>query len=241
MAAIAVSCATTSQRNVVMPPAVPGATYVGSDACDQCHDKIVKDFPTSSHFRLTAAGSNAMNVGCEICHGPASAHVESGGAARTLVHPDKNPEACFQCHTHLRGEFSLPNRHPLQDGHVGCSSCHEPHRGDAHRGGGTALLSESETCLKCHPNQRGPHIFEHEAMREGCVACHQPHGSVNPQLLTERNANLCLKCHMQPQLAEGTFDVGGRDHSLFLTQGTCNSAGCHEAVHGSQVSPSLRF
>jgi hypothetical protein len=26
-----------------------------------------------------------------------------------------------------------------------------------------------------------------------------------------------------------------------VTQGSCWSAGCHEAVHGSRVNPSLRF
>ena len=241
IAALAVSCATTSSRSVVMPPAVSGATYVGSDACEQCHDQIAKDFPTSSHFRLTAAGSNAMNVGCEICHGPASAHVESGGAARTLVHPDRNPEACFQCHTHIRGQFALPNRHPVSDGHFGCGTCHEPHKGDAHRAGGTGLLAENELCLKCHQNQRGPHIFEHEAMREGCTTCHQPHGSVNRKLLTERNAILCLKCHFQQQSTGGRVAIGAIDHTSFLSRGTCWSAGCHEAVHGSQISSSLRF
>lgn len=241
VATIAVSCATSSQRHVVMPPAVTGATYVGSDACSQCHDQITKDFATAAHVRLTASGPNALNVGCEICHGPASVHVESGGASRTLVHPDRNAESCFQCHTHLRGQFALPNRHPVNDGHVGCSSCHEPHRGDAHKSGGAALLAQNEHCIKCHPNQRGPHIFEHEALREGCTTCHQPHGSVNRKLLTERNAILCLKCHFQQQSTAGRIAIGAIDHTPFLSRGTCWSAGCHEAVHGSQVSSSLRF
>ena len=66
-------------------------------------------------------------------------------------------------------------------------------------GGGTALLSQNENCLKCHPAQRGPYVFEHEAMQEGCTTCHTAHGSVNAKMLTVRDSNLCLKCHFQQQ------------------------------------------
>ena len=67
------------------------------------------------------------------------------------------------------------------------------------------------------------------------------HGSVNAKLLRERNANLCLKCHFQRQTIAGRIYIGDRDHTGFLGRGTCWSAGCHEAVHGSQVSTFLRF
>jgi hypothetical protein len=54
-----------------------------------------------------------------------------------------------------------------------------------------------------------------------------------------------LKCHFQsqglPGQPAGTIYIGSRDHTAFLSQGTCWSAGCHEAVHGSHVSSSLRF
>ncbi len=241
LAAVAVSCATSNNRGIVMPPSIPGATYVGSDACNQCHDQIDKHFAGSAHAALTTAGPNAVNVGCESCHGPASTHVESGGAVRTIINPDRNPDTCFHCHTHLRAQFALPNRHPVGDGRLGCSACHDPHRGDAVHGRASSLVSENDNCIRCHQAQRGPHIFEHEAMREGCTTCHNPHGSVNQKLLTERNAILCLKCHFQQQTGPGRIAIGAIDHTTFLSRGTCWSAGCHEAVHGSQVSNSLRF
>ena len=122
-----------------------------------------------------------------------------------------------------------------------CSECHPPHKGRAHLGGSTALLNQDESCLRCHPAQRGPHVFEHEAMREGCATCHNPHGSVNAKMLTLRDANLCLKCHFQQQTAGGSIVIGGFNHTLAVQQGTCWTAGCHEAVHGSRVSSSLRF
>ena len=39
----------------------------------------------------------------------------------------------------------------------------------------------------------------------------------------------------------GRLLIGGRDHAPFVQRGTCWSAGCHEAVHGSHVNSSLRF
>jgi predicted CXXCH cytochrome family protein len=77
-------------------------------------------------------------------------------------------------------------------------------------------------------------------LREGCTTCHTAHGSVNAKMLTERNSNLCLKCHFQ-QVKGGSILIGGSDHTLRLQQGTCWTAGCHEAIHGSRVNSSLRF
>lgn len=249
MLALLSACA---DRNLIVmaPPSIPGAEYAGSEACVDCHEDITRDFHTAAHSLLAAHGENAMGTGCEGCHGAGSKHIESGGEPAEIVNPGRSPEACYQCHTDKRGDFSLPYAHPVSTGlldqkssHISCSDCHELHAGEAVAGGGTSLEKQNDLCVSCHPAQRGPFVFEHEAMREGCVACHDPHGSVNQKMLSERDASLCLKCHMQEQLpgAATAFLIGGRDHASFLTRGTCFSAGCHEAVHGSNVSSSLRF
>lgn len=246
-AALLHSC-TSSSRTIVAPPQIAGAEFVGSKACAECHAEYVREFPNSTHALLKATGKNAAEIGCESCHGPGSLHNDSAGERGTIVNPKRDPAICFECHIGAKADFALPHAHPATKGplglatvKIGCADCHNPHGGAAVERGADALLAVNDGCVSCHPAQRGPFVFEHEAMREGCVSCHQPHGSINPNLLTERNANLCLKCHMQPQLAENTLGIGGRDHSFFMSQGTCSSAGCHEAVHGSQVSPSLRF
>ncbi len=253
-----ISCRTVN-RNVVQLPNVPGAKYIGSKECEQCHEEIYKTFQTADHGRLIADGPNAINAGCESCHGPASLHSDSGGevkppysftagrphatsyGARLATDPQRAVEtACFQCHMDVRGQFDLPSHHPVPEGNMSCTQCHPPHKGSAHVGGSTQLLAREENCLQCHPNQRGPYVFEHEALREGCTTCHTPHGSINAKMLTVRDSNLCLKCHFQ-QIQGGTIRIGGSDHTLRIQQGTCWTAGCHEAVHGSRVNSSLRF
>ena len=259
--AATISCRTVN-RSVVVLPRVPGAEYIGSEQCEQCHEDIYKEFATADHARLIARGTNALSAGCESCHGPCSLHSDSGGDVKppytftsgrsrtgsyfgreTLEGARQVETVCYQCHADVRGQFELSDHHPVTEGRMSCTDCHDPHKGSivATR---TSLFTQNDDCLRCHPAQRGPFVFEHDALREGCTTCHQPHGSVNEKLLTERNANLCLKCHFQQmQMQNGTVHIliGDSDHTTRLQQGTCWTAGCHEAVHGSRVNPSLRF
>jgi predicted CXXCH cytochrome family protein len=255
---VAISCRSVN-RSVVLLPDVPGAKYIGSKECEQCHEKIYRDFATADHARLIAEGPNALNAGCESCHGPGSLHSESGGeikpafafapgrphagsfGARLAVEPQRSKETvCFQCHSDVRAQFSLPSHHPVPEGRMSCSDCHSPHKGSINRAGGIQMLAENESCFRCHAKQRGPYVFEHEASHEGCTVCHTAHGSVNAKMLTVRDSNLCMKCHFQ-QLKGSQILIGGSDHTLRVQQGTCWTAGCHEAIHGSRVSSSLRF
>ncbi len=133
----------------------------------------------------------STDMGCESCHGPGSLHVKAGGGAGTIINPRKDrrklvsnvTSKCARssnCLTIIR----------CSEGKMSCADCHNPHKGIAIKGGGTSLqqtikgggfafLSRNETCFQCHTQQRGPFVFEHEAVREGCVICHSPHGSVN--------------------------------------------------------------
>lgn len=246
IAAFVISCETVN-RTVLMAPSIPGAKYVGSEACATCHEEIAKDFKTATHARLQAKGKNAeaVGAGCESCHGPGSLHVDAGGGknntAAKIVNPGKSPQACFQCHLDKRGDFSLPHTHPVLQGRMSCTDCHDPHKGRAVPTGGTALKSPNETCFKCHTAQKGPFVFQHEALREGCTICHAVHGSVNQRMLTERNANLCYKCHFQKQQAPNEIRNANNNHPGDLRRGACWSGGCHEAVHGSQVNLHLRY
>ena len=76
-----ISCRTVN-RSIVMLPNVPGAKYIGSKECEQCHEEIYKNFATADHARLIAEGPNALEAGCESCHGPGSLHSDSGGEVK---------------------------------------------------------------------------------------------------------------------------------------------------------------
>jgi predicted CXXCH cytochrome family protein len=235
------SCSTTPAE-VAVPLEIPGAHYVGNKACLDCHKEIVREFPASPHARIHfEKAAMAGETGCESCHGPGSKHIESGGSAAFIINPGTDPTSCFQCHVDVQAEFNLPQHHPVIEGHMNCVQCHDPHGGDIFKPkGGLAMARQNESCTQCHRDQTRPFVFEHEALREGCTTCHNPHGSINQKMLLESDANLCLRCHAQVQIPGG-FLIGNTDHSQFLQVGTCWTAGCHTAIHGSNVDPRLRY
>ena len=235
-----VSCVTVN-RTILAPPFIAGAAFVGNKECIECHAEQVEHFGSATHANVTFADGKVGSTGCETCHGAGSLHVKAGGTKHTIVNPQKSPEACFQCHLEKRGEFSLANSHGVLTGHMSCGDCHDPHSGPALRGTGASLESETETCTKCHTAQKGPFTFKHSAMKEGCTACHNPHGSVNQKMLIARDSNLCLSCHLETADRPGIILAGGEDHRTRMQGGTCWIAGCHEAVHGSHTSPALRY
>jgi len=223
-------------------PTLAGATFVGSKECATCHEEKSKGFEHASHARLSVVAPDGKDVSsCEACHGPASLHVKLGDG-KNIINPKNDPETCFKCHLEKRGEFSLPNAHQVLNGKMSCGDCHDVHEGNAIKGSGAATLeAENETCLKCHTAQKGPYVFPHQAMREGCVACHNPHGSVNKKMLAQRDANLCTKCHLETPTTAGTIVVGGANHNSRMGNADCWTAGCHEAVHGSNAHRALRY
>ena len=241
--AVVVSCSTTN--TVFAPPEIPGATYVGNKTCFDCHTNYVRMFPASAHARLHIEGAKlAGQSGCESCHGPGSKHVQvGGGRGKFIINPGKDPATCFQCHLDIQAEFELPYHHPLVEKHMTCVQCHDPHGRDIMKpAGGLAMARLNESCAQCHREQTRPFVFEHEAMRESCVVCHTPHGSVNAKLLLAPDSNLCLRCHAQNQgEVSGQLYIGKVDHTIAVQVGTCWSAGCHTAIHGSNIHPRMLY
>jgi predicted CXXCH cytochrome family protein len=241
-----VNSCSTMPGDVMAPPTIEGATFVGDRVCADCHANITRAFPASPHARLhLEQAAMTGEQGCEACHGPGSKHV-ADGAHRFIVNPGRDPEACFQCHLEAHAQFSLPQHHPVLEGKMNCVQCHDPHGTDIMKpAGGLALSRGNETCAQCHREETRPFVFEHAALREGCVVCHEPHGSVNDKLLTQRDNNLCLRCHAQVVSpgtdGTGIILIGKEDHTAHLRYGACWTSGCHTAVHGSNINPYFFF
>src|SRR5215813_8018090 len=98
---LAGSCSTTN-RAVVVPLKIEGATFVGDKACADCHENITRIFPASPHARLRLEnGALRGQNGCESCHGPGSKHIAMGGRGgleKFIINPRKDPSTCMQCH-----------------------------------------------------------------------------------------------------------------------------------------------
>jgi DmsE family decaheme c-type cytochrome len=132
-------------------------------------------------------------------------------------------------------------RHPVREGKVVCSDCHNPHGSPGPRQ--LVKNSVTETCYQCHAEKRGPYLWEHQPVREDCTNCHNPHGSNQFRMLKVRQPFLCQECHGEayhpatfysgddiPPAASPAQQVVGR---------SCTN--CHSVIHGSNHPSGSRF
>jgi len=221
-----------------LPENTRDAEYVGSEDCMMCHEDAAKEFSLSPHARIDVEDKEGSVVnGCETCHGPGSVHVSEGGGRGTMVNPSKYPQICFDCHSNNNVQFRMPYRHPVLEGKMSCSDCHNSHGSDNRPWTATSLDGVNGVCYKCHKDQKGPFVFEHEALKEGCTNCHDVHGSIHEKMLIARDSNLCLRCHTQADYPK----IGNSSHAGRFPEGPCFSGGCHTAVHGSQFDDHMRY
>ena len=188
--------------------------------CLGCHQGQHANFERSAH--------GEGNVSCIGCH---SVH-----ASTTSEHLLKaaEPVLCFQCHTDVKPQFSMPFHHKVEEGLVKCSDCHDPH-GTFGQKGLRSSTQQDAVCTKCHTETAGPFVYEHAVVKtEGCVACHTPHGGPNPRLLNRANVDtICLQCH-SPSPNFTTNPPMGPAHNQAVQYQSCTI--CHTSIHGSNVS-----
>jgi len=189
-----------------------------SQRCLNCHSK-------SADLALWQMGSHQANdVGCPNCH---------------AIHKPRNvvrqPETCFNCHKDVRIAANKQSRHPIIEGKVSCSDCHNPHGSMS-----DSMLradSKNQLCYNCHAEFRGPFIWEHPPVEENCSICHYSHGSRHTKLLTTKVPNLCQDCHDWSRHPGTPYDdkVGftkGNPSNTFVGRGCLN---CHSNIHGSNA------
>ncbi|MES2877698.1 MAG: DmsE family decaheme c-type cytochrome [Pseudomonadota bacterium] len=210
-----------------------------NDACLTCHKKDAK----RSHWEGSIHQSR--DVACTSCHQVHTAHDK----VRDKL---TQPEVCFTCHKEQRTQINKPSHHPIVEGKMTCSDCHNPH-GSV----GPKLMKRDsvvDTCYTCHMEKRGPFVHNHEPVSEDCSTCHNPHGTVTESMLKTRPPFLCHQCHtphgpfipqIKGQQAPGNIasNATGKGASNF-TQGR-GCLNCHTQVHGSNnpalTSPTPQF
>jgi DmsE family decaheme c-type cytochrome len=197
-----------------------------NEACSTCHESSAR-----MHWKGSAHESN--DVSCATCH---RVHVAKDPVLTKATQPD----VCYTCHKDKRAQMNRISHHPVPEGKMSCSSCHNPHGGV-----GPSNLKEAtvnETCYTCHAEKRGPFLNDHPPAREDCGNCHQPHGSNHTPMLKARVPWLCQECHLAPQHPSSVYSgtgvppVGAAQQ--ILAKGCAN---CHQQVHGSNHPSGWRW
>ena len=222
---------------VLSPPSIPGAEYVGAEICGECHETEHKYFELSDHASVAVAITDedaeaGEAEACETCHGPGSLHVEGMGDKSSII--KVGSETCFSCHLDIKGKFQLQHHHPVPEGFMSCVDCHNMHGSDVRATGGESLLMQDDKCFRCHKEKRGPFVFEHDAMREGCQVCHNPHGSISDKLLVAGQTTTCLRCHWEIAFNQSTT-LGNVIHASFSIGQGEECIDHHRAPHGSNI------
>ena len=192
--------------------------------CQRCHDGRAQFFWSSSMH-------NQRGVACTDCHSIHAAKSETSQLKAATV-----MEQCFSCHKNIRAELWKNSHHPVREGKISCTDCHNPH------GTQTAkmLLADSvnELCFTCHTEKRGPFIWEHAPVRESCMNCHTPHGSNHIKLQKTSVPYLCQQCHANTRHPGTIYDdtkLPSPDNPTTGSNRIFNRAclDCHAAIHGS--------
>lgn len=206
-----------------------------TDLCLKCH----KGHPTMA---WKSSIHSQYGVACVDCHNPHPSTEVPGfvDIQHTHVRRPKRmpmsveePFVCYQCHAKTAAEFELPSHHPVREGKLVCSSCHDSH------GAQTKNLREPTVnlvCYRCHNEKSGPFVWEHPPVSENCDICHNPHGTVTNNLLKQPPTFLCLRCHAGHRGQRRDIDKVSLYRPAFYTD--CSQ--CHSQVHGSDLPAATR-
>jgi len=208
--------------------------------CALCHTSgKLMDWTHSQHA--------LADVGCTECH---TMHTQDKPLKAYLKKAD--PELCYGCHQEQMAQSNFPSHHPIKEGKMNCSSCHNAH-GELNTDERT-----NDLCLNCHTRYQGPFVFGHAPVEDDCTICHNPHGSVANNLLVQNEPFLCMQCHEghfhmlresnytvpADTLADGQTATSSAAQDIanivnvhgnegFQTSFGTKCTTCHKVVHGS--------
>jgi len=157
-----------------------------------------------------------VNVGCESCHGPGSAHILGGGDPTKIVNPadldaDRANAVCGQCHIRVTSTPNHTFEWPIKDDTLtpylpGTSEPLANYYTDA-----PGLWPDGESSKQHHQQYEDLYKSAHPTNpyhKLTCFTCHDPHAAQGDhQIVTEivsggltiptanDNNTLCLACH----------------------------------------------
>ncbi len=206
----------TCDFKTLIPLTIPAGAQ--SLTCLKCHaGQSLANLSGWSASRHAAA-----DVSCWNCHklhkGPGQKIKKSEIAA-----------ACLSCHEEKRTLFNLSSHHPVLEGKMTCSDCHDPHGTSNDHDLRQATVRNS--CVGCHMEKQGPFVYEHANLSLDCTNCHDPHGSTNRRLTKYAQPFLCLQCHNGHNSGTHLGLKTPYDKAVFFT----NCSSCHSAIHGSDL------
>jgi DmsE family decaheme c-type cytochrome len=188
-----------------------------NEVCITCHQGRTRiHWQGSKHER--------SDVSCSSCH---KLHAASDPVRDKLTQTD----VCFACHKEIRPMINRPSRHPIREGMVSCSDCH-----NAHGSVGPSMVvrdTVNDTCYMCHMEKRGPFIRNHQPVQEDCGICHNPHGTTNPNLLKLRSPFLCQSCHEPTSHRGNVGSFGGPSAGTSANTLARGCVNCHTNIHGT--------
>src|SRR5215475_3202341 len=103
-ASISIFKTTASLGSVGQQASYAKGGYAGSEACKACHEDQFANFSRTPHAKLARLDSWWGKVtGCEQCHGPGQAHIDSGGDKSKIISfkcltPKAISDICLKCH-----------------------------------------------------------------------------------------------------------------------------------------------
>lgn len=250
-------CDMRDMQEIASPHQICGSNGFNCTTCHDPHGKIReesrKDLCLSCHQNGSPtmawhSSTHDMNgVACTDCHNPhpracvpqvvSVSHTEVRRPKRIPMSVDE-PRTCFKCHPKIFGLNGLPSHHPIKEGRMVCSDCHDGH---GQLEGNLKADSVNLLCAKCHAEKQGPFVFEHAPASENCAICHEPHGTVTNNLLRQPTTFLCLRCHAGHR--ERVLQVGPRLSTNYDIDGNTgiqpgfykDCTQCHAQVHGSDM------
>jgi DmsE family decaheme c-type cytochrome len=194
-----------------------------SAVCLECHEN-------GDRTHWAGGAHERRGVGCTSCHSvhnPQSEHAQLKASSDTQV--------CYGCHQNIRSKEQRVSHHPVREGLMACSDCHDIH--DGSRPKFIKADSVNELCYSCHTEKRGPFLWEHAPVRENCMLCHDPHGSNHEKLLAAKQPYLCQRCHLNTRHPGTLYDqrntLAGASTSNRAVEHACRN--CHQNIHGSNA------